>query len=330
MTLRRSAPGRSRSAPGGYGGIDRAAHRRTDPDWLAWAWPAARVLAVGPGRVPVRDDGGRAWLAFVRPDAAPSGERYFLGVAADGQAYFAVNVDTVNSGGPAGSAASVGVAFTAVLDVLRERGHLLDQADTDLLLTAIALVNWHARHAYSPRTGRPTTMAEGGWTRVTDDGETIFPRTDPAVIVLVHDGVAGPDGRCLLAHNAAWIAPGGRRRFACLAGFVEPGESLEAAVMREVREETGIEVEEIRYFSSQPWPFPSSLMLGFTARAASDAIRVDQDELENARRFTREEMRDMLKLGTLQLPFKLAISHHLIENWFDAGELGPLKDIIAT
>jgi NAD+ diphosphatase len=149
-------------------------------------------------------------------------------------------------------------------------------------------------------------------------GRHHFPRIDPAIIVLVTSGE-----RCLLGRKPEWPP----KRYSTLAGFVEPGESLEAAVVREVREETSVEVESIHYFASQPWPFPSSLMLGFRAEAASDGIDVGEDELEDARWFTRQEMRDSIADGTLKLPFHLAISYHLIESWYDAGGLGPLRDI---
>jgi len=200
---------------------------------------------------------------------------------------------------------------------------LLDEHDCALLAYAKAMVYWHDRHRFCGDCGSPTVSVDGGFMRVCTDeqcGQQQFPRTDPAIIVLVTSG-----NRCLLGRQPSW--PKGM--YSTLAGFVEPGESLEATVIREVREETGVEVAEMRYFASQPWPFPSSLMLAFTAQAASETIHLGQDELEHARWFTREEMRDMLQQGTLKLPFKLAISFHLIENWFDAGEFASLKSIVA-
>jgi NAD+ diphosphatase len=230
--------------------------------------------------------------------------------------YFAIGLSSEGDSPPAD------LAELGRFQNLRHAALLLDEHDCALLAYAKAMTHWHHRHRFCGDCGSPTTSVHGGAVRVCTNercGQHHFPQTDPAIIVLV-----ASENRCLLGRQPSW--PEGL--YSTLAGFVEPGESLEAAVVREVREETGVEVGEIRYFSSQPWPFPSSLMLGFTAQAVSDAIRVDQDELENARWFTREEMRDMLKRGTLKLPFKLAISYHLIENWFDAGESGLLKDII--
>ena len=207
---------------------------------------------------------------------------------------------------------------------LRQTALLLDEQDCALLAYAKAMVYWHHRNRFCGDCGSPTASVAGGSLRVCTNeqcGQQHFPRIEPAIIVLVISR-----DRCLMGRQPSW--PKGL--YSTLAGFVEPGESLEAAVIREVREETNVEVGGMRYFASQPWPFPSSLMLGFTAQAASEAIRVDQYELENARWFTRKDIRDMLKQRTLGIPFKLAISYHLIENWFDAGDLGPLKDIIDT
>ena len=146
----------------------------------------------------------------------------------------------------------------------------------------------------------------------------------PAIIVLVTLG-----DRCLLGRKAEWP----ENMYSTLAGFVEPAESLETALIREVKEEAGVKVASMRYLASQPWPFPNSLMLGFTAQAASEAIQIGEDEaqreLEDARWFTREEIRDGLAQGVFRLPLKLSISFHLIENWFDAGNLGPLREISA-
>ena len=159
--------------------------------------------------------------------------------------------------------------------------------------------------------GSQTAIREGGYMRVCtndDCGQRHFPRMDPAIIVLVTCGE-----RCLLGRKPVW--PEGM--YSTIAGFVEPGESIEDAVVREVREETGVEVAEMCYRSSQPWPFPTSLMLGFRARAKSEAIRVEQDELEDARWFTRAEMQEALDQDRLRLPPAISISRRLIEDWFD-------------
>jgi NAD+ diphosphatase len=295
-------------------GIDRAAHRRTDPEWLERAWRDALVVAVDDGRALVRDEPPGLVLR-------PAGEfdveeRYFLGEDERGQAYFAVRAEVTPSPGTR-------------LANIREVGHVLDEPDAGLFMTAVALANWHARHAYSPRSGRPTTVAQAGWVRVTDDGEMLFPRTDPAVIVLVHDGVPGPEGRCLLGHNAAWKAPGWTRRYSCLAGFVEPGESAEATVVREIAEEVGVTVRDARYVASQAWPFPGSLMLGFHAVADPDQpVRVDAEEITDARWFTRSEVARSLAgdESDFGLPMAASVAHYLIRTWLSGrpgSQAGP-------
>ena len=150
--------------------------------------------------------------------------------------------------------------------------------------------------------------------------QQFFPQMSPAIIVLVTSG-----DRCLLGRKTEWP----ENMYSTLAGFVEPAESLETALIREVREEAGVEVSSMCYFASQPWPFPNSLMLAFTAQAASETIQIGEEELEDACWFTREEIREGLVQGTLRLSLKLAISFHLIENWFDAGDLGSLRELSA-
>ncbi|MFB9235291.1 NAD(+) diphosphatase, partial [Plantactinospora siamensis] len=164
----------------------------------------------------------------------------------------------------------------------------------------------------------------GGWSRLEEDGHQLWPRTDPAMIVLVHDGVAGPDGRCLLGHNSGWPDPPGSRRFSCLAGYVEPGESAEATVRREVAEEVGVAVDSISYAGSQSWPFPGSLMLAFFARAdPTEPIRLDPAEIDRARWFSRREIAAVLAGGrtddgdgrAVLLPPPSSIALFLIEQW---------------
>jgi NAD+ diphosphatase len=182
---------------------------------------------------------------------------------------------------------------------------------------------WHHRHRFCGVCGSPTDSIEGGFQRLCanpDCGHRHFPRTDPAIIVLVTSGERG-----LLGRQPSW--PKGM--YSTIAGFVEPGETLEDAVIREVREETNIELCRVHYHSSQPWPFPSSLMLGFSAQAASSEIRVDEYELENACWFTREELTRKLLANVLRLPSPMSISFRLIEDWFDAGSCGPLRSLIS-
>jgi NAD+ diphosphatase len=296
--------------------LDRAAHRRRDAAWLASAWGRARVLVVDiakGGRALVRHRAdGAAGLVLLDPADAPDGERMFLGVDPDGTPLFTLDASLPDIDG-------------ARAVTLRDVGHLLDDRDAGLFTAAAALANWHATHRFSPRTGRPTTVIEGGWSRVDPDGGQLWPRTDPAMIVLIHDGVAGPDGRCLLGHNAAWPAgPDGVRRFSCLAGYVEPGESVEAAVAREVAEEVGIRLASVLYEGSQSWPYPGSLMLGFTAVAdRAQPITVDPDEIDEARWFTRTDVTRMIAGDyvapdngvAMRLPMRSSIAFYLVERW---------------
>lgn len=295
--------------------LDRAAEHRRDEAWLADAWKRGLVLVVdieSGGRAPVREgpDGG-AELVFLDPGSAPDGERLFLGLDPDGTPVFAVD------------AALPAIEGTRPR-TLRDVGHLLDDRDAGVFSAAAALANWHASHRFSPRSGLATRVVDGGWSRVDPDGRQMWPRTDPAMIVLVHDGVAGPQGRCLLGRNAAWQSPDGSRRFSTLAGFVEPGESVEAAVVREVREEVGVHVRALRYEGSQAWPYPGSLMLGFTAVAdPAQPITVDPEEIAEARWFTRVETARMMagehrdpETGVaIGLPMRSSIALYLVERW---------------
>jgi NAD+ diphosphatase len=194
---------------------------------------------------------------------------------------------------------------------------MLPPEDAGLLGYARGMVLWRARHRFCGTCGATTLAAKGGHVLICTNPacrHEQFPRIDPAIIVLVSDGE-----RALLGRQAAW--PVGR--YSTIAGFVEPGESLEDAVAREVFEETGIEVNRIQYHSSQPWPFPSSLMLGFTAHAQTTQIQLRDDELEDAQWFTRED----LASGRPLVPPNVSISFRLIEHWFDAGGGKKLSEI---
>ena len=289
------------------GTVDRVTHRRADAEWLdaAWADPASRVLVVSAGQALVRDEQDRMDLVFVAPGDAPAGTRLLLGEDADGVVYLGVSaaLPTPPPGIPGARPAA-----------LREAGTLLGDRDAGLFTHAVALANWHDTHTHCPVDGTPTVPGPGGHsTRCPADGTEHFPRTDPAVIMLVTD----PDERCLLARNAAW--PG--RRVSILAGFVEPGESAEQAVAREVDEETGIKVTNARYVGSQPWPMPRSLMLGFIADApAGQSITVDHDELAEAYWFSREELVAAIKSREIALPPPISIARQIIELWYG----GPL------
>ena len=301
--------------------LDRAAHHRTDDAWLAAAWSRGMVLVVDlskGGRALVADrPGGGAGLVLLPSAEAPEAERWFLGLDPDGTPLWTVDAPLPE---PDGSRAVT----------LRDIGHLLDDRDAGVFTAAVALANWHASHKFSPRTGLPTEAVEAGWARKDAEGNTMWPRTDPAMIVLVHDGVAGPAGRCLLGHNAAWGgAPDGGLRFSCLAGYVEPGESAEASVAREVAEEVGLQLSSLRYAGSQSWPFPGSLMLGFHATAdPQEPLRLDPEEIDEAHWFTREEVVRMIagdyrhpETGVrMGLPMRSSIAFYLVERWL--GDLG--------
>jgi NAD+ diphosphatase len=193
---------------------------------------------------------------------------------------------------------------------LRDAAALLSDRDAGLFTHAVALANWHDTHTHCPRCGALTTPRAAGHARVCPvDGSEHFPRIDPAVIMLVTDA----EDRALLARNRQWP----ERRVSILAGFVEAGESAEQAVTREVGEETGIKVSRIRYLGSQPWPMPQSLMLGFRALADGDlSVRVDQEEIAEARWYTRDGLRVALAAGEVLLPPPVSIAHRIIESWY--------------
>jgi NAD+ diphosphatase len=204
---------------------------------------------------------------------------------------------------------------------LRDLAPVLDDRDAGLATEALALANWHERHPRCPRCGAETVPVQSGWSRrcVVDDS-LHFPRTDPAVIVLVTDD----DDRVLLGSNAMWE----QRRFSLLAGFVEPGESLEAAVVREIGEEAGIAVDRVEYAASQPWPFPASIMLGFTARLAAGADPAgavpDGEEILQLRWLSRADL--VAAEGEVVLPGPSSIARWLLERWFGGpleGHTGP-------
>jgi NAD+ diphosphatase len=297
--------------------VDRATARRTDTEWLAAAWrdPRTRVLAVDNGQALVRLRDGGAELVFVPPSRAPEGTRFLLGTGPDGTAYFGVSApldsvhDAAGGSGPEGGPPGQAVTRPASL---RQIGALLPDRDAGLLTHAVALANWHDSHTHCPRCGTPTRTGLAGHSAVCPaDGTEHFPRTDPAVIMLVTDR----RDRCLLARNASW--PG--RRVSILAGFVEPGESAEQAVAREVREETGIIVSRIAYLGSQPWPMPRSLMLGFRAFAdIASPITVDAEEIAEARWYSRDELRAALDARELGLPPPVSIARRIIESWYGA------------
>jgi NAD+ diphosphatase len=291
--------------------FDRAAELRRDAAWIEERLrdPASRFAPVWQLKN-LFDLSGEPRVRWLTADEARpllgAGTAVFLGMD-DGVAHFAVEVAHDD---PADVAAAGGGEFQE----LRRHGAILPPRDAGMLAFARGMMHWHARHRFCGVCGEPTESRDAGHLRACTAeacGAIHFPRTDPAVIMLVTHG-----RRALLGRQSAWDAG----RYSTLAGFVEPGESLEDAVAREVLEEAGVRVGEARYHSSQPWPFPSSLMVGFVAEALDDAIAVDRDELEDARWFTRDEMRRELADGRLLLPSPISISYRLVTGWLECEE----------
>ncbi len=294
--------------------LDRASHLRQDPAWFAAALAdeRSRAIPVWNSRTLVAEgDAPRAVylpLSAV-PPARRNGEDLILLGRFGGIDYFTYDIDSVEA-----PPLPPGARF----EDLRLVASLLPVEEAGLLGYARALVSWRRRHRFCGTCGAKTVSAKSGHVLVCSNAQCRteqFPRVDPAIIVLVSDGE-----RALLGRQASW--PAGR--YSTIAGFVEPGESLEDAVAREVLEETGIEVDAIEYHSSQPWPFPASLMLGFTAHALTSEVHLKDRELEDARWFTRAD----LASGTPLVPPGVSISFRLIEHWFNAGGGRPLREIL--
>jgi NAD+ diphosphatase len=286
---------------------DRAGTRRADQVWLdeRWGDPQTRVLVVSGTRIRPRD----GQVEWVSPADAPAGLRVLLGEQ-DGRAWFALVA------GPelAGEEKAEWFPLRGLLPRLADD----TVADAPLIFHALGIAEWLFVTRFCPRCGGELEPRASGHELVCSRcGKSQFPRTDPAVIMIVTYGDPGSaEEQCLLGRQAVW--PEGR--FSTLAGFCEPGETLEDAVRREVHEEVGVVVGEVEYFGNQPWPLPASLMLGFVAHAESTDIRVDQDEIEDARWFTRAQMRTEAEAGTLVLPGGVSISRSLVEHWYG----GPL------
>lgn len=285
---------------------DRVAHRRDDQAWLEeqWADPASRVLVVAGSRIrPL--DGAPSWVS---PAHAPDGLRVLLG-RRDGRTWFAVVIDPDDAPGER----SEWLGLRAVL------GHLAESTDgqAPLVFHAIGIAEWlHATRCCPRCGGRLEAKSAGHQLVCAACGKAQFPRTDPAVIMAIAFGEPGADDeQLLLGRQAVWPVD----RFSTLAGFCEPGESLEDAVRRETLEETGVVVGEVTYFGNQPWPFPGSMMVGFTGRATTQEL-VLEDEIEEARWVTRAQMHEQAAAGRLILPGGVSISRSLVEAWYG----GPL------
>jgi NAD+ diphosphatase len=276
--------------------LDRAGEHRADPAWVARqeADPAARAVVVTASGIVVDAQDPTRLARFPPAEVGRADPRVLLGIE-DGGPLFAVGVDAIEGGRDAG---------------LRDAATTLRQDEGGLAAYAAAIVGWHRLHPFCARCGAQSDPAEAGHVRVCRACAAIHhPRTDPVVIMLVTDGE-----RLLLGRQPTWD-PG---RYSTLAGFVEPGESLEEAVAREVREETGVEVTSPRYVGSQPWPFPASLMLGFTADYAGGEVSARDTELADVRWFTRAEVEDAAAgRGPIDLPPREAIARRLIDTWLE-------------
>jgi NAD+ diphosphatase len=282
-------------------GFDRQAERRLDPELVPrlLADAATRVVELFGDRVATDPSAPAPRLALRQPRPQDASALVvYLGVDGEGTAYLAVIHDELEEDEQDDDA----------LRTLRQVGADLTDRDAGLFTTALALGNWHRAHGFCPRCGAPTEPVQAGWLRrCTAEGSEHYPRTDPAVIMSVVD----EQDRLLMARGSGW----GEGRFSVLAGFVEPGESLAAAVAREAREEVGLELADIEYLGDQPWPFPTSLMVGFTARALGTDVRLQESEIAEVRWFTRDEMRDAVAAGTLGVSPRLSISRRLVEHW---------------
>jgi NAD+ diphosphatase len=281
--------------------IERADHIRTDPERLAaLRSPQAQLLLLD-GLVPTLDGESRlAWGGIA--DAPDGAELVFLGLMNKRGAFAAV---------PSEGSADPAFAHRATWQAIAQ----MSADDMAIYGCARSLVDWHARHRFCAKCGGATVLAKGGWQRNCGN-ETCkaehFPRVDPVTIMLVEH-----EGQLLLGRQARFPP----RSFSALAGFVEPGESIEEAVTREIMEEAGVAVRDVSYISSQPWPFPSQLMIGCIAHADSDRLKIDTTEIEEARWFTRDEVAEALAKGrdaeSFVPPPEQAIAHQMLKWWLE-------------
>jgi len=290
-------------------GADRADQLRTDVDAATAGWSEAALLQVDSRNQVLVADGRVVLGAAAKLADKPPPEAVFLGRIENGRHVWAVRGALQAPEDPN--------VHTEVVN-LRGVGPILDDASSQLVSCAVALLNWHDRARFSPVDGSPTKLARAGWARVNPvTGQEEFPRIDPAVICLIHDG----GDRAVLARQAVWP----ERMFSLLAGFVEAGESFEACVAREIHEEIGLTVRDVRYLGSQPWPFPRSLMVGFHAVGdPTEDFSFNDGEIAEAAWFTRDEVRAALAVGDwsnnssdskLLLPGSISIARVIIESW---------------
>jgi NAD+ diphosphatase len=287
--------------------VDRSGELRLKPDELAKLWKSARILHFASGKFRVKpnfelDFQSADQIATLRNDAKfAQGEELFLGID-NGISYFAWCSDAEDL-----------ESFETLenYQTLRTLGDYLSQLEMGLAIHSQAIANWHHTHQFCSRCGAPTLNANGGSLRkCSSDGSEHYPRTDGAVIVLVKD----TNDRVLLGRQKIWP----ERRFSCFAGFVEPGESFEQTVLREVFEESAIRLDSITYLGSQPWPFPASIMISFSGIAINpESAKADGEEIEEIRWFTRDQMREAIVDKSLTLPPGMSVARKMIEFWYE-------------
>lgn len=297
----------------GLSPIDRESELRSDAVKLAQLWKTAQIIHMIDARLSAGDDGlsfvDAAGVKALEASFAP-GDRFFLGIGRDDkQAYFAWHTTWIDPPEDDGTE-EFEIHKYEGFKTLREIGGNLDADDLALAMHAVGLANWHTTHTHCSRCGAKTVSALGGSVRTcVDDAMAHHPRTDPAVIVLVTD----KEDRILLGHQPTWPD----KRFSTFAGFVETGESFEECVSREVFEEAGIHAFDIKYLTSQPWPFPASIMIAFEAIThRPEEARPDGTEITEVRWFSRQEMKKAVAAQELLLPPKISVARRMIEAWY--------------
>ena len=299
--------------------LDRMSEYRINGDWVKEKLLSKDTIIIPLNNLKVllADDNSRA--VFLGPeffnDSLNNSEHFIFLGSVDNKHYFCVDIDNIGI-------SQEKFSLVGKFHELRLAAPIIARENAGILAYARAMIYWHRNHIYCGACGHPTQVKLAGHKRICTNpkcGIEHFPRTDPAIIVLVNHG-----DKCLLARQPHWR----KRQYATIAGFVEPGESLEQAVAREVFEETGIVLNKVWYRSSQPWPFPTAIMLGFRAESTNTEINLRDHELEDARWFGRDEIKEMLRNGSLKLSPKVSISFMLIAEWFDQGNPGELLNVL--